>query len=157
TQLVACQDRVVADVVDLVEAVGTMAQDHIGGGAGRRRRVRCGDFKEAVENAAEAVRPGDLAPGIDAHRNSAGGGLGIVKGGVSTAVVKEAVVASGVDVKPDDLARGVDAVCNGAARGQGIIEGGVSTTAEKEAVYAGVVVVLADDLARVVDAVCKGA
>src|SRR5262249_9308863 len=45
-QLIACQDRIVPNVVDFVSTVGS-AQDHVGRGSGRRRRVR-GDCKQAV-------------------------------------------------------------------------------------------------------------
>ena len=40
TQKVPCQDRVVTDVVDLILPIGTMAQDHVGGGASRWGWIR---------------------------------------------------------------------------------------------------------------------
>src|SRR5207248_6408280 len=48
TQLVGREQRIVAEVVDLVLAVGAVAQDHVGGGAGGRRRVRRDREEEAV-------------------------------------------------------------------------------------------------------------
>src|SRR5262249_51231906 len=53
-QLIACQDRIVPNVVDFVSTVGS-AQDHVGRGSGRRRRVR-GDSNEAVVASAVSQR-----------------------------------------------------------------------------------------------------
>ena len=62
-QLIGGQERVAADVVDLVEAVGAVAQDHVGGGAGRRRRIAwgAGDRLEAERLGDQDVRVGKLA------------------------------------------------------------------------------------------------
>src|SRR5262249_12605040 len=40
THEIPCQDRVVADVVDFIQAIRPMAQNHVGGGASRWRRIR---------------------------------------------------------------------------------------------------------------------
>src|SRR5256885_962305 len=65
TKLISRQDRVVADVVDLILAghrggAVLTAQDHVGGGAGRRRRVRRDSEQEAGAN--------DLVNVVDAKR-----------------------------------------------------------------------------------------
>jgi hypothetical protein len=53
SQLVAGEDRIAADIVDVVDAA-KIAQDHIGGGAGRRgvgrRRHRRGDGSERIDH-----------------------------------------------------------------------------------------------------------
>src|SRR5262249_61376153 len=61
------QDRIAADVVNLVLAYRARCpQDHVGGGASGRRRVRYGDFKEAMEPIGAKILPDDLAPIVDA-------------------------------------------------------------------------------------------
>src|SRR5262249_26090060 len=95
-QGIPCEDRVVADVVDLVLARHggggvRAAQDHVGGGAGWRRRIRHGDFKVAVGAGGVAVIPDDLRRGVDAVGKGAIGGQRIVEGNVAAAAVKEAV------------------------------------------------------------------
>jgi hypothetical protein len=64
-QLIACQDRIVPNVVDFVRSIAA-AQDHVGSGAGWRRRVRRNGEEEAVAAAVIVVRPDDLARGVDA-------------------------------------------------------------------------------------------
>ena len=59
-----------------------------------------------------AVLPNDLTRSVDAARNRAARGQGIIEREVDTAAQEETVVAAGVGVIPDDLARGVDAVRN---------------------------------------------
>jgi hypothetical protein len=76
------EDRVVADVVDLIEAACALAQDHVGRGAGRRRRVRSRNSKEAV---------GAVAPHEDAAVVDAGYQQRVVQRDVSARAVEEAV------------------------------------------------------------------
>jgi hypothetical protein len=52
----------------------------------------------------DTVPPHDLARGVDALCNGAGGGRqGIIEGGVSATAFEEAVVAAAILVLPDDL------------------------------------------------------
>src|SRR4029077_39719 len=158
TQRVARQDRVVADVVDFVLAVGTMAQDHIGGGANWCRRGRHRREEEAVGvSVAVEVIPDDLARAIDALRG--GGAQGIIDGGVGATAVKESVeVEAVVVVMTDDLTRVVDALYKGAGGSPGRVDGGVGSASVQEAVgEPSAVQVKPDDLARVVDPLCNGA
>jgi len=74
------QDRIAADVVDLVEAIDALARDHVGGGAGGRWRVRRGDLEEAVGAAGVVKLSDDLAHVVDAVGNAVTGGRGIVEG-----------------------------------------------------------------------------
>src|SRR5262249_49497973 len=163
TQLIARQNGVVADVVNLVLARHwrsvRAAQNHVGGGAAGRRRVGEGRFKKAMLARVVVQGPDDLAVVIDAK----GLGLavhGIVDGGERAAAVEETVhAAAGALIPPDDLAQIVDAECSGAegAR-QRIVESGVSAAVGvvEEAVVASGVAVRPDDLAGAVNALCKG-
>src|SRR5438270_390025 len=86
------QDRIVADVVNLVLAPDEggrvrTAQDHSGGRAGGRRRVRRDCEEEGVEAGRVCVIPDDLVSVVDVLRpgHATGNGVvgqGIVKGGV---------------------------------------------------------------------------
>src|SRR5262249_34720153 len=159
------QDRIVADVVDLIEAVGAVTQDHVCRRAGRRRRIRSGDHTEAVDGGAARaviVAPDDLARGVDAACNGAGDaryGHWIVEGEVGSAAQEEAVrVVARVSEKPDDLACIVDAKGLSAANAQGIVEGDKAAAGgTEEAVDAAGIGVIPDDLACIVDAACLGA
>src|SRR5947207_14784342 len=135
-------------------------QKQSGGGVIGRRRVRHGDFKEAVMAAGVLVIPDDLARGVDAECNRVAGGRGIVESGVGAAAVKEAMdLDAGVPVPPDHLARVVDARQNSAVGpGQWIVESGVGAAAVEEAVVSEArVLVPPDHLAGVVDAGCNRA
>src|SRR5262249_24676352 len=154
---------------DLVEAIGIMAQDHVGRGRGGRRRVRRGGVQETVRlRQIERVVPviaDDLARVVDARcegaavssRILAGTGRGGVDRRVDAPAVEEAVrrVAT-IDVEADDLTGAVDASGEGAlARGltgKRIVEGGVAAADFDEAVFgSGASGVIPDDLARVVN------
>jgi hypothetical protein len=154
TEIVARQDGVVADVVNLVLAHrARCAQNHIGGCAGGRRRVRHRREEEAVVVVGRiGVRPDDLARHVDPVGKGAGG-RGIVDRGEEAAAVEKPVVPRmPIEIRADDLARIVDARCKGAADAQGIVDGGVGTVAVEKAMDATGVIVLTDDLARCVDA-----
>src|SRR5262249_17521437 len=118
-QRVAGEDRIPADVVDLALARRGCAvrdpQDHVGGGAGRRRRVRYRGFEEAVGRGAGLaaglrVEPDDLTCVVDAPRIGERYGRGIVDVGVQAAAIKEAVARSAGAVNTYDLAQIVDAI-----------------------------------------------
>src|SRR5215467_11790896 len=96
-----CQNRVVADVVDLIVAVDAMAQDHVGGGARGRRRVGSESCKEAVAAAGGVeIIPGDLARVVDSPHISVSR-QGIVDGGEQATAVKKAMgVSTHVEVSP---------------------------------------------------------
>jgi hypothetical protein len=164
TEGVAGEDRVVADVVDFVLArdgrVVRDPQDHVGGGADGRRRVRARGFEEAVRREAGGVaaddvraKPNDLTCVVNAPR-SGEVSRRIVDVRVQPAAIEKAVAASVGTVSTYDLAQIVDAICNcGARGGPRNVEGGVGAAAQQEAVM-NVVLVREppDDLAGVVHA-----
>jgi hypothetical protein len=172
-QLIARQDRVVADVVDLVltrDAGGRVraAQDHVGGGAGGRRRIRrdCEEETMTLTLTAGGVDQAsdDLVVVVDAIREGHAVGDRIVDGDENAAAVEEGMevgeAPAGGDVYSDDLACIVDASGFGAATGgQRIVEGGVGAAigVVEEAVSARTIIVEPNDLARIVDAGCYGA
>src|SRR4029077_6109430 len=129
-QRIAGEDRVAADVVDLVLAgygrPVESSQDHVGGGARRRRQVRSQGCKEAVKAAGVGVSPDDLACVVDAEclgAVGARGGQGIIESDVEAAAVDEAMLMAGaVRIKPDDLTCVVDAGGTGIGA-RGIVEG----------------------------------
>src|ERR671934_943851 len=156
-QKIRCQERVVADVVDFIKTVSIVTQDHVRGGAGRQRWVRCSRHKKAVGALAATVKPNDLASIVNASGMGGTVGQGIVEREVGAAAQEKAVKAARVPVIPDDLACVVDAGCPGEAGGQGMIECRESAgTASEEAVEARRILVDSDDLACVVDAECLG-
>ena len=164
TQLIARQDGVVADVVNLVLARHgggrvRAAQDHAGGRARGRSWVRRDREQEPMIARHAAVVANDLAHIVDARCTRDVARRGIVEGGVGAAAEQEAVhVADAVGVAPGDLAGVVDAECSGGPRkGHGIVEGGVAAAAEEEAVKAAAVLVRPHDLAHIVDAHCTRA
>src|SRR5262249_23926198 len=112
-QLVARQDGVVADVVDLVLARHgggrvRAAQDHAGGSAAGRSWVRRDCEEEPVNAAGVDVSPDDLAGVVDTACNGAVGSQGIVDGGVGAAAEEEGVGGDGVVILSDDVAGGGD-------------------------------------------------
>src|SRR5262245_7059575 len=133
-----------------------MAQDHVGGGAGGRRRVRSEGCKKAVGGVAGVSQaPDDLAIVVDVLCKGKAVHNGIVDGGENAPAIEEGVGAARVRVLPDDLTGIVDTKCLGSAgKGQRIVDGGVIAAAQEEAVGAAGVAVPADDLAQVVDAKC---
>src|SRR5262249_21275005 len=135
-QGVGRQDRIAPDVVNLVLAHrARRPQDHVGGGASGRRRIRFEGCKEAVVAAGISVRTDNLTRVIDVPCvGGVGGSEGIIEGGVKATAVKEAVCAAGIAVKPDDLSRVVDPLCRGADGAQGIVEGGKGAPAVEKAV-----------------------
>jgi len=160
-QEIRCQERVAADVVDLVEAVGVVAQNHVRGGAGGRRRVRLRHHEEAMLTGGVGELSDDLAHVVDAVGNAVTGGQGIIGGEEGAAAEEVAVPAVARVAKlPDDLARIVDGARIGDRDRKGVVKGGVSAagaaTVEKAMGAAGVLEE-SDDLARIVDAFCKGA
>src|SRR5262249_45842554 len=139
------------------------AQGYVGGGAGRRRRVRFRGFEDAVGRGAGLaaglrVEPDDLTCVVDAPRIGERYGRGIVDVGVQAAAIEEAVGGSVGSVSPYDLAQIVDAIGKcGARDGPRNIDGGEGAAAVEEGVKNVVLVrVPADDLACVVDALCDG-
>src|SRR5262249_44512703 len=133
------------------------AQDHVGRGAGGRRRI-CSDREDeaVVMIVAVAVGSNDLAGVIDALQNggtcAAGQRVVNIDEG-TTAVKKPKLVAAGVPVDPDDLSCAVDAHREGLDASRWIVERAVYAAAVEEAV--GVVAsvrVISDDLPRGVDA-----
>jgi hypothetical protein len=127
-QKVRRQERVAADVIDFIEPVGVVAQDHVRRGAGGRRWVRSGGHEKALEAAAVAVTSNDLARIVDAECLGVSA-QGIIEREVGAAAQAESVRAAGITVKPDDLACVVDAEGLGASGGQGIIQRGEGAAA----------------------------
>jgi hypothetical protein len=82
----------------------------------------------------DLVKPNDLARVVDAGRNGAEGGQGIVEGRVMTRDFDEAMVAARVLVTPDDLTQVVDTLRAGAESGRWVVEREVRTAAVEEAV-----------------------
>ena len=156
-QLIACQERIVPNVVDFVGAVRS-AQDHVGRGADGGRRVR-GHCKKAVVACTVSQGAYDVAIIVDGKCKGLAVRNGIVDGGENASAIEEGMGAAGVAVSPDDLAHIVDAECRGVLGGQGIVEGGVSAAVRivEEAVIAGGVGVKPNDLAGSVDAEGSGA
>src|SRR5262245_30283601 len=91
TYLVARQNRVAADVVDLVLALSTMTQNHVGGGAGGRRRVRQRAFKVSVHSGAVAQDADDLAIVVDAICKGTAVRNGIIDVGENTVAIEKGV------------------------------------------------------------------
>jgi hypothetical protein len=120
------EDRVVADVVDLIEPASVLAQDHVGGCAGRRRRVWPWNGEEAV---------GAVAPYEDTAVVDVGYRERLVQRDVSARAVEEAVLDGPVGVMPDDLAQIVDAGRNSVGA-RWSIDGGVDAAAIEKAVGA---------------------
>jgi len=123
TERVARQNRIIADVIDLVLAVSAVAQDHVGASAAGRRRIGRYREEEAVPvKSAIDIRSNNLAHIVDAFKDGALGSQGIVEGDVSAAAQEEAVRVATGNVITDDLARVIDAVRKGVPCGQGIVE-----------------------------------
>src|SRR5262249_59933101 len=118
-------------------AVGAMAQNHVGGGAQRRREDRHRVCGEAVLDAvAVVVSADDLAAVVDVQDlgTDASAAQRIVEGGEDAADIEEAVLPEvAVAIIPDDLTGVVDAERDGVVDAQRVDEGDGSAAAVEEA------------------------
>jgi len=88
-----------------------MTQNHVGGGAGGRCRVRQRAFKVSVRAGAVGQEANDLAIVVDAICKGTAVRNGIIDAGENTVAIEKGVVSAlDVNVRPDDLARIVDPV-----------------------------------------------
>src|SRR5262249_26517723 len=86
------QDRVIADIVNLVVAVAA-AQDHVGRGAERRRRGwQCAE--ESMLPARIHISADDLAHVVDAQDTSEASGRGVVERSEDAASIDETMNAT---------------------------------------------------------------
>jgi len=156
-QLIRCEQRVVADVVDFIlpcrQGAVRGAQDHVRGRAGGRRRVRRDRQQEAVRATGIGITPNDLAGVVDSH-SIGRSAIRNVKGRVGPAAIKKSVVMIvRVMEEPDDLARIVDIFWKSKAC-DGIDERSVSGGAgvEKKTVRLRSGMIKSDDLTGCVNA-----
>jgi hypothetical protein len=159
TQGVPRQDRSISNVVDFIEAVRTVAQDHVASGAGRWGRVwflrRIGNEPmERPEVAVLSIGADDLPKVVD-MAYVGGSAQGIVDRGEAAVAVKEAVMmALAINVRPGDLARVVDTVQKGESGGLRMVDRGVSAPAVEEPVISALVIYIkSNNLTRVVNGI----
>src|SRR5262249_49909259 len=137
---VAGEYRVVADVVNLVEPIGTAAQDHVRGGAERRRGIWPEKPQEALTvKILVLVIAGQITCIVDAVAKGAvdrGGFVEIRPESVAVAIDEPVRIAGAVHVLPDDLVVVVDSRCESCPIGpcSGIVERGPVAAALDEAV-----------------------
>src|SRR5204863_3901348 len=130
-QKIRRQECVAADVVDLIEAIRIVTQDHVRGGA-----AGGGGFGPVTIAAGVVVFADDLACIVDAECKGGAceGPRNIESGeGAVFEVMQKAVMAGGVIVFADDLAAVVDAEGLGYVGGQGVVQCGESAAAQEEA------------------------